>query len=70
MNLLVKILSYIAHSAKARTVHRRKIVNLKVRSDKLIAEMKDKYGVIVTEEHKKSGIFPWHNSVGTNVNQL
>jgi len=27
--------------------------------------MKNKYNVVVTEEHKKSGIFPWHNSVGT-----
>jgi len=37
---------------------------LKTRSDKLIVEMKDKYGVVVTEEHKKSGIFPWHASDG------
>ncbi|XP_046446870.1 uncharacterized protein LOC124210399 [Daphnia pulex] len=52
-----------ADSAKARTVHRRKIVILKTRSDKLIEEMNNKYNVVVTEEHKKSGIFPWHNSV-------
>ena len=27
--------------------------------------MENKYKIVVTEEHKKSGIFPWHNSVGT-----
>ncbi|KAK4027850.1 hypothetical protein OUZ56_016991 [Daphnia magna] len=59
-----------ADSAKARTVYRRKIVHLKARSDKLIAEIKDKYGVVVTEEHKKSGIFPWHNSVVSVSNQF
>jgi hypothetical protein len=27
--------------------------------------MKNKYKVVVTEEHKKNGVFPWNNSVGT-----
>jgi hypothetical protein len=44
---------------------RRKIVILKTRSNKLIEEMKNKYKVVVTEEHKKNGVFPWNNSVGT-----
>jgi hypothetical protein len=53
----------MTHHILTRIVNRRKIVNLKVWSEKSIGEMKDKYEVIVTEEHKKSGIFPLHNSV-------
>ncbi len=46
-------------SSKARSVEHHKMTQKKARIDKIIDRLNEK-GVIVTQQHLDSGVFPWH----------
>ncbi|KAI9550241.1 hypothetical protein GHT06_001527 [Daphnia sinensis] len=59
MEQLKQQASIMEDSSKARSVEHHKMTQKKARIDKIIDRLNEK-GVIVTQQHLESGVFPWH----------